>query len=316
MSSSSNLQQNLNPRHQTWDFDNVDWDEYESHRPPYSKALYDIIYEHHQAHGGQWNTALDVGAGGGVVTRVLLNSFDHVYCSDSSATYLAQAKARFSKEAEAGRVSFLQRKFDEFDTEKDLANTGPVDLITAGTCIHFSKPAVLMSQLAPLLHIGGTVTAFTYGATPIAPPGHPAGPLISKTKNKLMRYVHENIIPIDKHEGPGTIQSRYHNVDFDPETWTNVRRITSVPEAQNYPDWMQPAVSRVREGESSDEVVGEDTITRTVGFEFFPTMFRNIGPGLDIEEVIKDELEELKRCMGEERILLRWPVILVVATKK
>jgi hypothetical protein len=61
----------------TFDFGRIDWDAYESHRPPYPDALYDMIFQHHQNHGGDLDVALDVGAGGGTVTRVLLQRLNY-----------------------------------------------------------------------------------------------------------------------------------------------------------------------------------------------------------------------------------------------
>lgn len=298
-----------------WDFDEVDWDEYESHRPPYTRALYELLFQYHEVHGGKWNSALDVGAGGGTITRVLLKKFEHVIFSDASEEYNTRARARFSKEADAGAVSFLHRRFDEFNPEQDFPTGELVDMITAGTCIHFGQPAQIMAQLGPLLRSGGTVAAFSYGSTPIGPSGDPATPIIKNCKEKIMRWIHENVAPVDKAEGTGTGQARYRNVDFDPMMWTNVRRITSLPQEHVWPDWIEPAVSRVRDNESS-EIVNDDFIVKEVDYEFFPKYFHNFAPPLPILDQIKEELEELKVAMGNRKILAKWPVMMVLGTKR
>ena len=298
---------------QKWDFKDVDWNEYEAHRPPYTDALYQLIFQHHALHSGRWDAALDLGAGGGTVTRVLLEKFSHVIFSDPSEEYIARAKARFRNEVATGSVSFLQRRFDEFKPAEDLPE--PVDMITAGTCIHFSEPAQLMAQLAPLLRSGGTVAAFSYGSVPIVPSSDPAGPIIKQCKEKIMRWIHANVAPVDKAEGTGTGQSRYNNVAFDPDVWMNVRRITSLPQEYVWPEWIEPGTSRVREGESS-EVVEDDFITKEVDYGFFPTYFHNFAPPLPILEQIGEELEELKVAMGDRRIVAKWPVMIVLGTKR
>ena len=298
-----------------WDCNEVDWNEYETHRPPYTKALYDLIFRHHELHGGRWDAALDAGAGGGTITRVLLERFHHVIFSDPSEEYIARAKVRFRDEVDAGSISFLQRRFDEFKPEQDLPDGKPVDMITAGTCIHFSEPAQLMAQLGPVLRSGGTVAAFSYGSVPIVPPNDPARPIIMKCKDKIMRWVHENVAPVDKNEGTGTGQSRYNNVAFDPAMWKNVRRITSLPNEPVWPELIEPAVSRVREDESS-ETVEDDFITREVDYAWFPTYFHNFAPPLPILEQIREELEELKVVMGDRKVIARWPVMIVLATKR
>jgi SAM-dependent methyltransferase len=298
-----------------WDFNEVDWNEYESHRPPYTKELYELVFQHHELHGGRWDAALDVGAGGGTVTRVLLEKFHHVIFSDPSEGYISRANARFRKEVDAGSVSFLQRRFDEFKPGEDLPAGEPVDMITAGTCIHFGEPAQVMAQLGPLLRSGGTVTAFSYGSVPIVPSNDPAGPIIKKCKEKIMRWIHENVAPVDKSEGTGTGQSRYNNVAFDPDMWEHVRRITSLPHEPVWPEWIEPAVSRVREDESS-ETVDDDFITKEVDYDFFPKYFHNFAPPLPILEQIQEELEELRVAMADRKIVARWPVMIALATKR
>jgi SAM-dependent methyltransferase len=299
----------------TWNCNEVDWNEYESHRPPYTKALYDLLFQHHELHGDQNDVALDVGAGGGTVTRVLLQKFHHVILSDQSEEYIARAQKRFRKEADAGSISFLERKFDEFKPEQDFPDGKLVDMITAGTCIHFSEPAKIMAQLGPLLRSGGTVAAFSYGSIPIVPSSDPAGPIIKKCKEKIMRWIHENIHPVDKAEGTGTGQVRYNNVAFDPAMWKHVRRITSLPQEPVWPDWIEPAVSRVRDGESS-ETVHDDFIAKEVDYDFFPTYFYNFAPPLPILDQIQRELEELRVAMADRKIIAKWPVMMVVATKR
>lgn len=159
---------------EAWDCKEVDWNEYESHRSPYTKALYDLIFQHHETNNGRYESALDVGAEGGTVTKVLLERFKHVIFSDPSEEYITRAQKCFKKQLDSGSMTFLQRKFDQFTLE-DIPNETPVDMITAGTCIHFSDPALLTTQLAPLLRSGGTFAAFSYGSIPITPVDHPRG---------------------------------------------------------------------------------------------------------------------------------------------
>lgn len=297
-----------------WNCNEVDWDEYESHRPPYTKELYETIFQHHERHGGQWDAALDTGAGGGTITKVLIERFRHVIFSDPSDEYISRAQARFRREADAGTVTFAQRKFHEFKPGEDLPGDHQVDMITAGTCIHYSEPARLMSQLGPLLRAGGTIAAFSYGSVPILPKDDPAAPIVKECKEKIMLWIHENIAPVDKAEGTGTGQARYDNVDFDPATWKNVRRLTSLLSEPIWPDWIEPAVSRVRDAESI-EVAHDDFITKFVDYDFFPTYFHNFAPMLPIEDQIKGELEELRVAMGDRKVLAKWPMMMVLATK-
>lgn len=299
----------------TWDCKEVDWNEYESHRPPYTKALYELVFQHHEQHGGQNLVALDVGAGGGTVTKVLLEKFDHVIWSDQSAEYIARAQQRFRTEIDSGAVSLLQRKFDEFQSDVDFPAGKPVDMITAGTCIHFGDPAKLMAQLGPLLRSGGTLAAFSYGSVPILPRDDPAGPIVKRCKAKMIHWIDANVASLNDAEGPGTCQARYDNVDFDPATWKHIRRVTSLPEEHAWPGFIRPATSRVRDTESR-EIVSDDFITKEVDYEFFPKYFHNFAPQIPILEQIKEDLEELKVAVGDRKIAAKWPVLIVLATKK
>lgn len=299
----------------TWDCKEVDWDEYESHRPPYTKALYELLFQHHEEYGGQNHTALDVGAGGGTVTKVLLEKFRHVIWSDQSAEYIARAQQRFRKEADAGSVTLLQRNFDEFQPEVDFPAEQPVDMITAGTCIHFADAARITTQLGPLLRSGGTLAAFSYGGIPILPLNDPAGPIVERCKDKIIRRIDQNIKSLEDAEGPGTCQARYNNVDFDPAMWKHVRRITSLPQEPVWPRWITPAASRVRDTESC-ETVSDDFIAKEVDYDFFPKHFHNFAPQLPILDWIKEDLEELRVAVADRKITARWPVMVVLGTKK
>lgn len=159
------------------------------------------------------------------------------------------------------------------------------------------------------------MAAFSYGSIPIVSPSDPASPIIKKCKDKIMRWIHENVAPVDNAEGTGTGQVRYNNVDFDPAMWKHVRRITSLPQEPVWPDWIEPAISRVRNDESS-ETVHDDLITKEVDFDLFPIYFHNFAPPLPILEQISEELEELKIVMTDRKIIAKWPVMIVLGTKR
>ena len=297
-----------------FDFGEVDWDQYESHRAPYPNALYKLIFQHHRE-GGEWDTALDIGAGGGTVTKVLLEHFKQVVSTDASAGYVSQIAKRFSSQEKAGRITCLQRKFGEFNLEQDLPNGQRVDMITAGTCIHFGDPAKLMTQLGGLIRSGGTMAAFSYGSL-VLPPGEPIGSLVDSIKDKIMRWFHENVMEIDNTDTTGTGQARYDNVDFDPATWKNVRRITSLPNESVWPSWIKASESRIRHDIERVEIVEDDFIKMEVGYDYFPGHFQSLAPGYDLLSVIGDDLEQLKKLLGDRKVLAKWPLLMVLATRR
>ncbi|XEV07542.1 hypothetical protein FSHL1_012829 [Fusarium sambucinum] len=256
-----------------FDFGKIDWETYESHRPPYPDALYDVIFQHHQDHGGDWDLALDVGAGGGTVTKVLLHHFDHVVCSDAAAGYVAQAEHRFSQERSTGKLAHLVRP-------------------------------------------GGTMAAFTYGSVPILPPNDPAKHRIALTKDKILCWFHENVTKLDQIDATGTGQARYNNLNFDPSLWTYVRRITSLADEYVWPEWIKASESRVRTDLEQMEIVQDDFITKTVDYDFFPAYFNNLAPGYDISDLIEDDLKKIKEALGHRKVVAKWPMIAVVATRR
>ncbi|KAL6915157.1 hypothetical protein FSST1_012917 [Fusarium sambucinum] len=273
-----------------FDFGKIDWETYESHRPPYPDALYDVIFQHHQDHGGDWDLALDVGAGGGTVTKVLLHHFDHVVCSDAAAGYVAQAEHRFSQERSTGSMSFLHRKFHEFSPETDFPSGRLVDMVTAGTCIH-----TLWRSIQSYNRAGTPV--------PILPPNDPAKHRIALTKDKILCWFHENVTKLDQIDATGTGQARYNNLNFDPSLWTYVRRITSLADEYVWPEWIKASESRVRTDLEQMEIVQDDFITKTVDYDFFPAYFNNLAPGYDISDLIEDDLKKIKEALGHRKVV-------------
>ena len=126
-----------------------------------------MIYRHHKAYGGDFSSALDVGAGSGVVTKQLLRRFKRVTLSDVSELYVSQAKARFSN-VQPDHKSYLQQSFEALNPV-DLPH-GKVDLITAGECLHFAILQDFVTQMAKMLQPDGTIAAFQYALRAIYHP--------------------------------------------------------------------------------------------------------------------------------------------------
>lgn len=79
------------PRNAGFNFTHMDWVAYTAFRLAYPDAVYKTIYTHHEFHGGTTESALDVGAGIGIVTARLMERFEHVTLSDASELYISQA---------------------------------------------------------------------------------------------------------------------------------------------------------------------------------------------------------------------------------
>ena len=160
------------------------------------------------------------------------------------------------------------------------------------------------------------MAAFSYGSLPVLPPSDPAKDLVASTKDKILRWFHEHVTKLDQIDATGTGQARYNNVEFDPSLWTDVRRITSLSHEYIWPEWINASESRVRVDVERVETVQDDFITREVDYEFFPAYFQNLAPGYDISGLIEDDLKDMKNMFGDRKVLARWPVIAVIATRR
>lgn len=137
---------------------NFDWDRYARTRLVYPESLYKEILAHHEAHGGGFDTAHDIGAGYGLATRDFLSKhFKHVWTSDPVAHNLQAAKAQLKDRVDAGRVTVV-----EAAAEDEWLPSESVDLVTAFECLHWSDPEKSIPAIGAQLKPGGTFAAVYY----------------------------------------------------------------------------------------------------------------------------------------------------------
>ncbi|TQW10940.1 methyltransferase domain-containing protein [Cordyceps javanica] len=131
------------------------WASYKEHRPEYPQSMFDRWYDYHRAHGGKFDTAHDVGAGGGILSAKLAQSFAHVVVSDPGASNLALARSalqpasRFTFHLGPGEASWLP--------------AASVDLVAYGESLHWMDTRPALAAAAASLRPGGTVAAVFYG---------------------------------------------------------------------------------------------------------------------------------------------------------
>lgn len=293
----------------------MDWEHYTAHRPAYPAQLYDLIYDYHKSHGGSFGTALDVGGGNGIVTReFLLQKFSHATFSDPSELYVSQARSSFASIEDPKQLSFLTGKLEDIKPS-DLDN-GPVDLITAATCLHWMNALKVAPSAAPLLKPGGTFSAWCYGGRPVVPAGHEdAQKAWLRIFLRFIEIYELKLGYLVSDDGTtANMNARFDNVPFDPEQWENVRRIKVLPQ---YPMFEAPKNYSSRTlPEESQEVLDDAFISRNADYEWMEGYLQSLLPPIDIRVEMAEELKELKTAVGDGEMTLRWPFAIVLATRK
>lgn len=299
-----------------FNFSDMNWEEYAAHRPAYPDALYAMIYEYHRSHAGAFHHALDVGAGIGIVTARLLEQFEHVTLSDASDLYLSQAK-QFFDSRDSSSLSFLHCSGENLSLDL-LPNHRQIDLITAGTCLHWTNVDVCMQRFVALLKPGGTFAAWVYGGRPI-PLHTPALTHIQQLVDDVMdEFSHQFDEQIEHQQENGAaamINARYDNILLDSELWKGVRRIHVNKQATMTCDWWPTAPSCVQPGESVEELEDQSFLSQDVDFGWFKGYLSNLYPSVEMSGIAVDKLAQLKTIMAGETIKLRWSFVLVLATK-
>ena len=300
-----------------FNFSEMDWEAYTAFRPAYPNALYAMIYAYQQSHEGAFGHALDVGAGIGIVAANLLEQFGHVTLSDASDLYLSQAQQFFRSRISSG-LSFLHCSGEDLSFDL-LPNHNQVDLITAGTCLHWTNVDVCTQRFASLLKPSGTFAAWVYGGRPI-PLQTPASTfvrqLIDDIVDEFGRQYDKQIEDQQKNGAAAIINARYDNVSLDPELWEDVRRIHVNRKATMTCDWWPTAPSRVRPQESAEELEDQAFLSQDVDFEWFKGYLSNLYPVVKMSKAVVDKLAQLEAVMAGETIKLSWSFSLVLATKK
>lgn len=279
--------------------------------------FYDIIYSHHERHGAGNLAALDIGAGVGFVAAKLLWRFEHVTLSDSSELYLSQAKQAFGS-SPASRVSFLHSSAETVSLDA-LPGSQPVDLITAGTCLHWTDLDVCIPRFASMLKPNGTFAAWVYGGRPLVA-GVPDPMQLQRIVGDIFdRFGQAYEARIEKqrdNSAAAIINARFDNIHLDYGLWKDVRRIHANKAATMMCDWWPVAASQVGSDDSMEELEDGAFLSREVDYEWLEKYLSNLIPVIDLAEVAEDQLTQLRDAMAGRTVQLRWSFVLVLATKK
>lgn len=311
----------------TFEFENHDWEAYIRGRPAYPPALYKAIFRYHRRYGGKtrwpwtpgrFRTAVDIGAGVGIVTAPLLRKFRHVTLTDPAPGYVAQARGVFAHVG-AEKLTFAAGKAEDL-TRADLPGERPVDLITAATCLHWADLRVAIPALAGLLRRGGSLAAWLYGMprafgeeVPVAVRTAMArlvdrmaelhGQLVDQTAEDCMQAV---------------MNAHFDSMDFDPAVWRDVQRWHAnydTPMVSADPKWPR-APSRVRPGERVRHFKDQQIIHKDMDYAEVVEWLRSINPEKFVPETLGVELAEVEKALAGKRVRFVFPFVLVLATKR
>lgn len=200
-----------------------------------------------------------------------------------------------------------------------LLNHSQVDLITAGTCLHWTNVDVCTQRFVSPLKPCGTFAAWVYGGRPI-PLQTPAlayvRQLVDDILDEFGRQYDKQIEHQQEDGAAAIINARYNNISLDPELWKDVRRIHVNKQANVTCDWWPTAPSRVRLQESVEELDGQAFLSRDVNLEWIKGYLSNLYPVIEMSEAAEDKLAQLEIEMAGETIKLSWSFSLVLATRK
>lgn len=135
----------------TYDRDNTFWTKYERGRPVVPESFFEKIFDHHRRKGGRFETVHDAAAGPAIHTARIAKPFSKVLVSDVSEQNVAASKLRLQNldKDVAFRVERLENAA--------WIEAESVDLVFAGTCMHFGDYDASMQAFVRQLKPGGTL---------------------------------------------------------------------------------------------------------------------------------------------------------------
>lgn len=318
----------------------LDWTTYLKVRPEYTKSsFYDLIYEYHKSHSGSFNVAYDIGCGPGQVTSTLASRFNHVHGSDPNDYIINVARQTWEGTKNVTFEACAAEKLTDGQEEKQ-DRLGSVDLITVAEAIPLMDTKSSMAAFADLLKPGGTLAIWFYGGPIFHSPGaddddSPEVQELQKVFRLITDYSFDQFRPFDEHwrQAWEKISSWLDNIAFDPRHFRNVRRIKwnsdrplvfldSREDSGDYVnggDYKSSSSSRITPDETVEDR-GKDKAfwaKENVDFEWAKGFIDAQMPRTKdyITEEVSVLYEQLEALMRGKTWNVRWPVVLLLATR-
>ncbi|OJJ47323.1 hypothetical protein ASPZODRAFT_132318 [Penicilliopsis zonata CBS 506.65] len=156
---------------------------YAKARLSYPAELYQVVLDHHQATGGQFDTVLDVGCGPGNATRDLALSFDKAIGVDPGEQMIEAAKELGGTTQTGSPIRFHVASAEDLarDTTSIWDIQGGVDLLTAAMAAHWFNMPEFWRAAERVVKPGGTVVLWTQASLYC----HPSTPNADKVQEAL-----------------------------------------------------------------------------------------------------------------------------------
>lgn len=308
---------------------NFDWANYLAVRPNYKLSdFYEILYNYHSSHAGQWEKAYDIGCGPGQVAAEISSKFAEVHGSDPNGHIITAAREMFKANT---NVQFEVCKAEQI-VSADPSRAATADLLTVAECLPLMNLQVALAAFADLARPNGTLAIWFHGGPVYTSPDAPEESV--RRVQALHRQITNHALAETRPwagtvwQGSYTMQwGRFDDIPFDPELWRDVRRIkfnTDHPlnfvDADTYDfDVRETFVSAVREGEV-EEVRNDKTFwqAKNVDAKWAKNFIDSNMPREKdfVNEEVAGLLSELAAKMEGYTWDATWSAVLMLATRK
>jgi SAM-dependent methyltransferase len=296
-----------------------DWTAYARYRPVYPNSLFDVIYEQHTAHGGQFDCAHDAGCGGGIAAPFLAARFEHIYLSDPSAKAIASAESNLKNSSYSStKFSFKQASAEDMSWLEPES----VDMVTIGAAIHWTNPELAVRAAATVLRSGGTLAVWYYNGRPIFADNLAAGEIFNQImerwakeskkpgseseKSLLVSNTGLDCVPLPE----GSFQSGARRIKINTQgRWDAFALVRSKAEIKHKSRVGQHDVLENREITGSWETIAD--------VEWLQGYVQSLQPTISTESCA-DLWKQMEVALSGQKQTTRivWPTVLLLATKK
>jgi SAM-dependent methyltransferase len=290
-----------------------DWEKYDRFRPPYLKEFYNLIFDYHRAHEGNWDIAHDVGTGGGKVAEELGRYFTSIIASDPDMHHIRTAKARLlgpSSEAPVTKYRFVEGCAEEM-TKWILPGT--VDMITIGEAIHRTDHAVVIQAATKTLKPGGTLAVWLYGPRPSLPDIPGATHILHKIFERLMEQLPKNP---RVSRACAVSDGEYDSIDLGSRGLSHVKRLKWHSHNSQF-FWCREYESAVGKSDELETRDGKDQLWVTYGdTAWIRGYFDYLYPDLPWDEEREHLYVDLEQLLKGKKGRIVWPAVLLLASRK
>ncbi|KAG9229996.1 S-adenosyl-L-methionine-dependent methyltransferase [Amylocarpus encephaloides] len=294
--------------------DKTFWNNYLKGRPRAPDVFFDRIFNYHQAQGGAFGTAHDVGAGNAPYADKLRSRFAHVIVSDIVARNVGLAQERLGTKGYSYRAAKVE--------EADDIPVGSVDLVFATNVMHFPDQKEAMGAVSKQLRSGGTLVCSVFGPARFEDPA---------LQDLWARISHEGGRVLLKHADQpeqtvrimARTQGRYNVAPLDPEHYRAGAKRVHLNMSQGGIIELLPPEEAHRNQEPNytgpDDV---DIFEDEKGWDFATDLEgikEHIGsfPFVDADPTaFTDLFQELEELVGHQRVQGYWPAKIILATRR